>query len=151
MINPLRNWLTKNVLKNAMVIENRLLKSYENIIEEIGKKTGRKDLNVLIQSEKTHIELLKQIKQKDFSFNRIKALLEQNCPHNADKIKPLDDKLLTSYREKLEEIENLEHDTFVFYSNLNRMSKIPAVKEAFRFLAQQENIHLQIIKKLLGK
>jgi rubrerythrin len=44
-----------------------------------------------------------------------------------------------------------EEKTWVFYSNLRRMSKIPIVKKAFELLAAMEKEHLDILRKLLGR
>ena len=38
----------------------------------------------------------------------------------------------------------------MFYGNLRRMSKIPAVKKAFEVLAAMEKEHVDILRKLLG-
>ena len=43
-----------------------------------------------------------------------------------------------------------EEKTWVFYSNLRRMSKIPVVKRAFEVLAHMEKEHIDILRALLG-
>ena len=52
---------------------------------------------------------------------------------------------------KINEAVEQEEDSFKFYMNLYRMSKIDSVKEAFSLLADQESIHLILLKKLMGK
>jgi len=41
--------------------------------------------------------------------------------------------------------------TGVFYTNLRRMSRIPAVRRAFDVLAHMEKEHIDILRALLGK
>jgi hypothetical protein len=40
--------------------------------------------------------------------------------------------------------------TWIFYGNLRRMSKIPAMKKAFEVLAAMEKEHVDILRRLLG-
>ena len=44
-----------------------------------------------------------------------------------------------------------EEKTWIFYSNLRRMSKIPMVKRAFEVLSSTEKEHLDILRRLLGR
>ena len=44
----------------------------------------------------------------------------------------------------------MEEESFIFYSNLSKMSRIPAVRQAFRFMAEQERQHLRVLRRLRG-
>ena len=67
-----------------------------------------------------------------------------------DQIRPLDRETLARWEPDLRAALEQEEKTWVFYGNLRRMSKIPAVKRAFEVLASMEKEHVDILRRLLG-
>ena len=53
-------------------------------------------------------------------------------------------------REQLRHIAEHERSIYEFFSSLERKSRLPFVKQAFRFLAEQEAVHVRLLERLLA-
>ncbi len=63
---------------------------------------------------------------------------------------PLEGETRRAWGPELERALAEEEQTLLFYGNLGRMSRIPAVRRAFEVLAAMEREHVEILRRLLG-
>jgi len=174
--NRINCWMIRRILKSALIFEPDSYNLYISIKDAVEKSlagsradiadmedmTDMEDnmvsnviaaLDSLINQEKLHEELIREIKGEMECSGLKKALKRIPEMHltNIGDIMPLGRIVDKSISLKINEAVEQEEDSFKFYMNLYRMSKIGSVKEAFSLLADQESIHLILLKKLMGK
>lgn len=160
--------IIRRILKSALVFEPDSYKLYISIRNAVKKSLdgsqntmGVKEtppiiaaLNSLINQEKMHEELIRKIVDGEMKCSRLKTALQEMLGirlNNIEDIRPLEREINDSISLKINEAVKQEENSLKFYMRLYRMSKIGSVKEAFRSLADQEALHLLILKKLAGK
>jgi rubrerythrin len=148
--NPIRGWLTRRVLSSAFTFEADMFRAYQGVLRKLeGSSLGWK-LKELQGEEKMHWDLLNRIAGGQISEQELEQIMEQARFHRIEEIAPLPPQELAVHGGKLAVIEKVEEESFIFNSKLQRMSKIPAVKRAFQFMAEQEREHLRILRRLRG-
>ena len=68
-----------------------------------------------------------------------------------ESIEPLAGEDLARWGGELSRALEQEEKTWIFYGNLRRMSKIPAVRKAFEVLAKMEKEHVDMLRRFLGR
>ncbi len=148
MQNPLRSWLIKRVLKSALVFERDMFEAYEAILKELQKKPAGERFRKLLEEEKHHQQILTRLTGRRIDDEELEKIFGAAHFHDPASTLPLPPNILKAVGQKIAELQNIEKESYLFYSNLQRISKIPAVKKAFKFLADQERQHLLILEKL---
>jgi rubrerythrin len=148
---PIRTWLLKRVLKSAWVYERDLLASYNSLLQELRQSSVSENLERLFQEEEAHQKLLERISEGTVRPEELETILETEQFHDLSRIHPMEPPLRDRFAVAFSRLARLEEDSFVFYSNLSRISKIPVVRKAFAFLSRQEWQHLVLLRRLLGQ
>jgi rubrerythrin len=150
MRNPLRYWLIRKILKSAAVFEEDLSKAYAALLEELESDPAGPELQRLLEEEALHLDMIRCLARGPVSYEDLERLMANMHFHDPQAVEPLPPDIRAAFTPQLESLESLEKESYIFYSNLARSSKIPAVKKSFAFLAQQEKQHLLIVQRLLG-
>ncbi len=150
MRNPLRAWLIRRVLADAFTFEADMSRAYENALRGLEGSSLGEQLAGLLREEREHRSLLERIASGRIPGGELERILEDTHIHRAEAVEPLPPDELAIHGRRLAVIEKVEEESFVFYSNLSRLSRIPAVRRALRFMAEQERQHLRILRRLRG-
>lgn len=150
MHNPLRAWLIRRVLAGAFTFESDMSRAYENALRSLSDSSLRDRLAALLEEERAHRALLERIASRRITGEELEGLLRGAELHRPETVEPLSPRELEEHGRMLAVIEKVEEESFIFYSNLSKMSRIPAVRQAFRFMAEQERQHLRVLRRLRG-
>jgi rubrerythrin len=146
----LRRWLLVRVIKSALVFEREAIALYRNLQEKIREGPAREGLAHLLDEEEVHWKILTDAAAGKLDPDELDRILKDHLYTALPSIQPIPRELRGLWEEELSRALEREKDTFIFYSNLRRTSKIPAVKRAFEALADMEKEHVDILSKLLG-
>jgi rubrerythrin len=146
-----RKWIMARIVKSALVFEKDSIKRYRGLLEKLGEGPLRHGLGHLLEEEEMHRRILADASRGKLDPVEMENSLEQHLYANLPLLSPLSEEALGVWGEELSKALEREKETFVFYGNLRRMSKIPAVKKAFEALADMEREHMEILSKLLGR
>jgi rubrerythrin len=150
MASWLRNWLLSRVVKSALVFEKSAIERYKGLLDKISGESARRGLQHLREEEEIHWRILGEAAEGKLSMEQLEKALNEHLYANAEAIEPLDPVTLDAWGGELAKALEAEKETFIFYGNLRRMSKIPTVKKAFEVLADMEKEHMEILSRLLG-
>jgi len=150
MASWLRTWLLSRIVKSALVFEREAIDRYRGLLERIGDGPARLGLEHLQREEEMHWRILGETAEGRLDQDQLEKALHEHLYASLEEIRPLDRGTLDLWGDELGKALEAEKETFIFYGNLRRMSKIPAVKKAFEVLADMEKEHVEILGKLLG-
>jgi rubrerythrin len=151
MPGPLARWILSRVVRSGLAFEKEAIDAYRRLLDKV-RGSGSCDESLegglchLLAEEEMHQDVLRAASQ-----GRFDELLDTHHVPDSTGITPLEGETLVKWAAELEAALAQEEKTWVFYGNLRRMSKIPAVKRAFEVLASMEKEHIDILRKLLGK
>lgn len=153
---PLSRWIFSRVVKSALVFETEAIETYRRLQESLegGRSCGghlADSLCHLLEEERQHWEILSRASVGKLGIEELEKVLDEHMYKAIDDIRPLEGQDLARWGGELAEALAQEEKTYVFYSNLRRMSKIPVVKRAFEVLAHMEKEHIDILLALLGR
>ncbi len=153
---PLSRWIFSRVVKSALVFETEAIETYRRLQEglEGGRSRGghlADSLCHLLEEERQHWEILSRASVGKLGIEELEKVLDEHQYEAIGSIRPLEGQDLARWGGELAEALAQEEKTYVFYSNLRRMSKIPVVKRAFEVLAHMEKEHIDILRALLGR
>ncbi len=147
----LRKWILTRIVKSALVFEKEAIYSYRGMREKIADGPLRHGLEHLLKEEEMHWKILTDASEGKLDTEEMEKALKEHLYENLPTLPPLSREALEAWGDELAEALEREKGTFIFYGNLRRMSKIPAVKKAFEALADMEKEHVEILSKLLGR
>jgi hypothetical protein len=144
-------WILARIVKSAMVFEKDLIQLYKRmrIADADGALGG--GLAHLLHEEELHWTILTEVAEGNLRVEQLERILSEHLYANLHEIEPLGHDTMAVWGEDLDKALKSEEDTFIFYSNLRRGSRIPAVRKAFEVLADMEREHVEILRKLLGR
>lgn len=148
-------WILRRVLASALSFETQAIDAYRGLRERL-LKTGRCDesfegsLCHLLEEEEAHHRILSEAAAGRLSLEDLQRLVRGHVYAGFDSIVPLRGDDFERWSADLRRALQQEEKTWLFYGNLRRVSKIPAVKKAFEVLAAMEKEHVDILRKLLG-
>jgi rubrerythrin len=155
MAGPLSRWIFSRVVKSALVFETEAIETYRRLQEAL--EGGRScagnladSLCHLLEEERQHGEILSRASIGRLGVEELEKVLDGHQYQAISRIRPLEGEDRARWGVELAEALAQEEKTYVFYSNLRRMSKIPVVKRAFEVLAHMEKEHIDILRALLG-
>jgi rubrerythrin len=151
----LSRWILSRVIASGLSFEEKAIDAYRGMQAEM-KKGGcgeqlQDSLCHLLEEEEAHKKVLSDAAAGRLSIEEIERMLAGHMYAGFDAIRPLEGAERERWLAPLTEALDREEQTWIFYGNLRRMSKIPAVKKAFEMLAGMEKEHVDILRRLLGK
>ena len=99
----------------------------------------------------THRKILTDAAKGGLSDAELERMQSGNLFTRVADIRPLEGAELERWQPDLVRALDQEEKTWIFYGNLRRLSKIPAVKKAFALLASMEKEHVDILRRLRGR
>jgi rubrerythrin len=156
MAGMISRWIFSRVIKSALVFETEAIETYQRLQESLA--AGRScagdladSLCHLLEEEQQHWKILVDVSAGKLGIEELEQTLDGHLYAAIGGILPLAGEELARWAEELTQALEQEEKTYVFYSNLRRMSKIPVVKRAFEVLAHMEKEHIDILRALLGR
>jgi rubrerythrin len=157
MVGMIARWVFRRVTRSALAFEMDSVDLYRRITAqmlEAGGKPCSDDLQGslchLLEEEQAHWKLLEDAATGHLSLQELERLLAGHAYARFEAIEPLSAEERARWEADLHRALAQEEETWIFYSNLRRMSKIPVVKRVFEVLAAMEKEHLDILRRLLG-
>jgi rubrerythrin len=151
----LSRMILKAVVRSALTFEAQSISTYQGLREK-AEGGGRSCSDELAESicrllaeEEMHRRILLDAGAGKLSLSDLERLLAER--RGLPEIPLLDPDSLAQWGAELSSALEHEEKTWIFYSNLRRMSRIPAVKNAFQALAAMEKEHVDILRALLGR
>ena len=144
------------MLASGLAFEKEAIDAYRLLREKL-LKPGRCDealegsLCHLLEEEQMHERILSDAAAGRLSAEDLEGALKGHLYGALEAIRPLEGDEADRWRPDLTAALEQEEKTWIFYGNLGRMSKIPAVKKAFEVLAAMEKEHVDILRRLLGR
>ncbi len=156
MAGLLSRLILMGVIRSALALEAEAVSEYEQLRAQAERSRSctrqlGDSLSHLLEDERIHVQILEDTRAGGVSLPRLESLLrEHTCPGLTD-VKPLDADGLAQWERGLSSALEHEEKTWIFYGNLQRSSRVPAVRKAFEVLAAMEKEHLDIVRTLLGR
>jgi rubrerythrin len=147
----LRKWLLSRVVKSALAFERESIELYRGMRERLKDSPLHKELEHLLNEEETHWKILADAAEGRLDPEELERILNEHLYSELPSLAPLAPDALGTWGSELSKALEREKETFIFYSNLQRMSKIPVVRKAFGVLAAMEKEHVDILSRLLGR
>ncbi len=156
MAGPLSRWILARVMRSALAFETDAIDTYRRLQEAAG--TGAScggqlaaSLCHLLEEERRHWQILTDAGAGRLDMEELERLLADHMYSSLAEIEPLDGEDLATWGPELSRALDGEEKTWIFYTNLRRMSTIPAVRRAFHVLGHMEKEHIDILRALLGR
>ncbi len=138
------------ILRNAQALEEEVYAHFLDLPEELAGLELPAPLQLIVEEEREHRRLLSKMIEGRLDHGEIEKALEARHVHDLDKVRPLEARY-APLREKLRHIYEHERAVYEFFRSLYEKSSLPFVKRAFLFLAQQEEMHVRLLERLLGE
>lgn len=156
MAGPLSRWIFSRIVKSALVFEQESIGTYRRLQESLGGDRAcggplADSLCHLLEEERQHWDILSRASEGKLEIEELEKVLDGHMYAAMGEIRPLSGADLERWGAELSRARESEEKTWVFYTNLRRMSKIPAVRRAFDVLAHMEKEHIDILRALLGE
>jgi rubrerythrin len=145
------DWILRRVVKSALVFEEASLATYRSLRERLVDHPLWESLGHLLQEEEHHWRILTDIAEGRLDAAMVERIVEGHLFSGLAGIRPLEGEALRVCGPELARALEEEERTLLFYANLRRMSRIPAVRRAFEVLAAMEREHVDILRRLLGR
>jgi rubrerythrin len=137
------------ILHNALMMEEEIYAHFLDLPEEMAGLELPSSLTAIVEEEREHRRLLKQMIEGRLSDEQIEASLRARHVHHLHQVRPLEPRY-APILDKLRHIARRERAIYEFFRSLYEKSRIPFVKRAFRFLTEQEETHVRLLERLLG-
>ncbi len=153
----LSRMILKGVVRSALTFEAQSISTYQGLRRkaEGGGRSCSDELTGsicrLLAEDELHRRILLDAGAGKLSLPDLERLLAERRKGGIPEIPPLDPDSLAQWGAELSSALEHEEKMWIFYSNLRRMSRIPAVKKAFQALAAMEKEHVDILRALLGR
>jgi rubrerythrin len=138
------------ILRNALSLEEEIYAHFLDLPEELAGLELPAALQAIVEEEREHRRLLTRMIAGPLEEVDLEQALKARHLHNPEQVRPLEARY-DPIVEKLRHIAEHERAIYEFFRSLYQKSKLPFVKRAFHFLAQQEEVHVQLLERLLGE
>jgi rubrerythrin len=153
----LSRWLLRKVLASGLAFEREAINAYRVLTEKLlapGRCADPDSLEGslchLLEEEQMHEQILSDAAAGRLTKEDLEDALKEHRYAGFDAIRPLEGQEAERWRPDLAAALSQEEKTWIFYGNLGRMSRIPAVRKAFEVLVAMEKEHVDILRRLLG-
>jgi rubrerythrin len=153
LLRALRTLGLKTILSAALALEREIFDLYSSLKAEPAGEEIPPSLARILDEEAGHQQLIRDVIDGRIEELELEAMLEAKDLHihhpkqlvalSADRYAPL--------LERLDIILEKEKEIHGLFAGLHKKAKIPFVRRAFRFLEDQERIHVLVLERLLGR
>ena len=152
LLRRLRHLAQRSILKAALNLEQEIFGLFEALPAELDGLPLPDSLRLIIVEEAEHRRLLEQMIDDRLSEEEIRLLLDGRDLHLHDPqgLQPLAAGPQAVLVEPLRRILAQEEKICRFFGSLWHHSSLPFVRKVFRFLAEQEQTHVTMLRRLLG-
>lgn len=149
----LRRLGLKSILRSALTLEEEIYGLFEALPAELAGLELPESLKAIIGEEREHQQLLRDMIEGRLSEEEIQRLVSGRGPqvHDLRDLQPVTAGPYLGVVERLRRILQQEEGILRFFTSLWRQSRLPFVRAAFRFLAEQEQTHVLLLRRLLGE
>jgi rubrerythrin len=137
------------VLKNALALEEEIYGHFLDLPEELAGLELPPSLQAVVEEEREHRKLLEDLIAGRLSEQELERALKERRVHREEELRPLEARY-EPIREKLSHIAAHERAIYQFFRSLQNKSTLPFAKRAFRLLAEQEEVHVRLLERLLA-
>jgi rubrerythrin len=156
MPGPFSRWVLRRVLSSSLAFEKQAIDAYRSLRGKL-LGSGHCDealeggLCHLLEEEELHYRILAEAAAGRLSLEDLERRLREHRYAGFESLRSLEGEEGLRWGPDLEAALEQEEKTWVFYGNLGRISKIPAVRRAFEVLAATEKEHVAMLRRLLGR
>ncbi len=150
LFDSLRRAGLRLILRNALSLEEEIYGHFLDLPGELAGQELPPSLQAIVQEEREHRRLLEELAAGRLEEKELEKVLAEQRLHRLEEVRPLEARH-EPIREKLEHIAGHERAIYEFFRSLQDKSKLPFAKRAFRLLAEQEQVHVQLLERLLGR
>ena len=143
----------KSILGSALTLEQEVYNLFASMKEELADPEVPPSIVRIVDEEIGHQSLIRDMIAGRLGEEEMERILEGNDLHIHDPqaIEPLSKKRYGPVLQRLQIIIDREREVYDLFAGLYRKSRIPSVRRAFRFLKEQEQTHVLMLERLLGK
>jgi rubrerythrin len=143
----------KSILRSALTLEQEVYNLYTSLKEELADLEVPPSIVRIVDEEVGHQSLIRDMIAGHIGEEEMERVLEGDDLHIHDPqaIEPLSKKRYGPVLQPLQIILDRERGVYDLFAGLYRKSRIPSVRRAFRFLKEQEQTHVLLLERLLGK
>jgi rubrerythrin len=153
LVQSIRKFGLKTILSSALTLEQEIYNLYSALKTELGEFEVPQSLVSILDEELGHQGLIRDMINDRISGQELENIITGKDLHIHDP-QALQALSVDSYGpicKRLEAILEKEKEIYSLFVALRRKSKIPFARRAFRFLEDQERIHVQVLERLLGR
>ncbi len=149
-------WILRKVLASALAFEREAIDAYRGLRDKLtrpgrcGDGALEESICHLLEEEQVHQQILSDTAAGRITLEELERRAAGHFYAGFDALRPLSPEEAEKWAPDLRAALEQEEKSWIFYGNLRRMSKIPAVKRAFEVLAAMEKEHVDILRRLLG-
>ncbi|UCF96454.1 MAG: hypothetical protein JSV89_14900 [Spirochaetaceae bacterium] len=143
----------KSILSSALTLEQEIYNLYSSLKAELTGLEVPPSLVRILDEELGHQQLIRDMKNGHLAEEEIERILGESDLriHEPASIDALPADRYGPLLKQIEAILEKEEEIHRLFAGLHRKAKIPFVRRAFRFLEEQERIHLRVLERLLGR
>lgn len=143
----------KSILGSALTLEKEVYNLYTSLKEELAYLEVPPSIVRIVDEEVGHQSLIRDMIANHIGEQEMERILEEYTLHLHDpqSLEPLSEKRYGPLLRRLQTILDREREIYDLFSGLYKKSWIPSVRRAFRFLKEQEQTHVLLLERLLGK
>jgi rubrerythrin len=149
LFDSLRRAGLRLILKNALALEEEIYGHFLDLPENLAGQELPPSLQAIVQEEREHRRLLEELAAGRLEEEELQKALAERGVHRLEEVRPLEARY-EPIRAKLGHIAEHERAIYEFFRSLQNKSTLPFAKRAFRLLAEQEQVHVQLLERLLG-
>jgi rubrerythrin len=153
ILRALRTLGLKSILSAALALEREIFDLYSSL--KTGPAGGEipPSLARILDEEAGHQHLIRDVIDGRIEELELEATIAARDldVHRPGEIEALSADRYGPLLERLETILEKEKEIHSLFAGLHRKAKIPFVRRAFRFLEEQERIHIRVLERLLGR
>lgn len=144
-------WGERAVLRSALVLEEEIHGLYEALEDELGGQPLPEQLLRILGEEREHRQLLTNILEGRIPDPEAQLVLSRGSFHALERVEPLDRERYGSAWHSLERIRDQEEEILLFFRSLAAKTRLPGARRVLGFLADQEDVHVRLLDRLLGR
>ena len=138
------------VLRSALNLEEEIHGLYESLKSELDGERMPEELLRVLSEEREHKQLLLNILEGRVPEEEAELVLSGGRFHDLARIEPLDRGEYLPVWQKLQQIRQREVEIRLFFRSICGKTKLPSARRVLCFLAEQEDVHVRLLDRLLG-